>query len=448
MRDSVTELLAHMPNRTGFDRAWADIRDLQLAALAERFAQGVERIRLVRQRAEEANVTEIRSLQDIVPLLLPHTAYKSYPESFLTGKKWDRLTRWLTTVSSMPTDGIDIAGVQDVDGWIAACEQAGVFVSCTSGTTGKPAMLPATRGDLDFAAREGVEAVQWASAIRAGDKRTVAGFGATAQTSRNAANGGALIAAFGDFAKLPAASGGPPITIGSITRMIALRKAIAEGSAMPDDIAEFERESASRQAALDAGLDAAVEHVIASRHDRLMIMAMWGPLFQLAEKVREKGYSAKDFHPENGVFLGGGLKGAKLPANYKDYIFETFNLSPDYIYQMYGMQETQTSMPRCSHGRYHIPAWMVCLPLDKEGLNLLPVGEGEVTGRAAFFDLSIEGRWGGIISGDRIEVNFAPCACGSPSPSIADTIARYADLEGDDKIACSGTVDAYVRGVA
>ena len=223
---------------------------------------------------------------------------------------------------------------------------------------------------------------------------------------------------------------------------------VLEGTALPGDIAEFERESASRQAALDAGLDAAVEHVTASRHDRLMIMAMWGPLFQLAEKVREKGYSAKDFHPENGVFLGGGLKGAKLPANYKDYIFETFNLSPDYIYQMYGMQETQTSMPRCSHGRYHIPAWMVCLPLDKEGSNLLPVGEGEVTGRAAFFDLSLEGRWGGIISGDRIEVNFAHCACGSPSPSIADTIARYADLEGDDKIACSGTVDAYVRGVA
>jgi len=25
---------------------------------------------------------------------------------------------------------------------------------------------------------------------------------------------------------------------------------------------------------------------------------------------------------------------------------------------------------------------------------------------------------------------------------------RYADLEGDDKIGCAGTIDAYVRGVA
>ena len=106
-------------------------------------------------------------------------------------------------------------------------------------------------------------------------------------------------------------------------------------------------------------------------------------------------------------------------------------------------------MARCREGgRYHIPAWMVCLPLDKEGNNLLPIGQDEIKGRAAFFDLSMDGRWGGVISGDQIEVDFRPCQCGSPSPSIRDNIARYADLEGDDKIACSGTIDAYVRGVS
>lgn len=448
MATNVDRLIAHMPARSGFDQPWAEVREQQLAAIAERFSKGVETIKLVRQRAADASIAQISSLNDVVPLLLPHTAYKSYPESFLTGKRWDRLTRWLGTVSSQPVNNIDLTGVEDVDSWIAACEAADHFVSCTSGTTGKPAMLPATKDDLAFAAREGVEAVQWGSAIRAGDKRTIAGFGATAQTSRNAANGGALIQAFVDFAKIPPAGDAPAITIGSITRMIELRKAIADGTALPDEIAAFERESAARQASLDSALDGAVEHIIAARGDRLMIMSMWAHLFQLAEKVRERGFSAIDFHPENGVFLGGGLKGAKLPENYKEYIFETFNLSPDYIYQMYGMQETQTSMPRCSHGRYHVPAWMVCLPLDTDGTNLLPIGEEEIVARAAFFDLSVEGRWGGIISGDRIEVDFKPCACGSPSPSIRDNIARYSDLEGDDKIACSGTVDAYVRGVA
>ena len=441
-------LLALMPGRTGFDQPYDKIRDLQVGAVNERFQECAGQIKLLKQRAQEAGITEIHSLQDVVPLLFPHTAYKSYPESFLTGRRWDRLTKWLGTVSAQPTDNIDIEGVEDVDGWIAACEKAGHHVSCTSGTTGKPAMLPAAQADLDFAAREGVEAVQWGSGIRAGDGRTVVSFGATAQSPCNAATGMALIGAFADFAKLAAPADGPVITIGSITRMIELRKAIANGTAKPEEIAEFDRESARRQAALDATLDKAVDRIIAQRGEKLLIMAMWGPLYQLAEAVRGRGYSAKDFHPENGVFLGGGLKRAKVPENYREFIFETFNLSPRFTYQMYGMQETQTSMPRCAEGgRYHIPAWMVCLPLDMEGENLLPIGQEPVVGRAAFFDLSVQGRWGGVISGDRIEVDFSPCACGSPSPSIRDDIARYADLEGDDKIACSGTVDAYVRGL-
>lgn len=449
MTETADRLVGMMPDRSGFDLPYADIRALQVTAINERFQDMVGRIKLLRQRADDAGITEIRTLGDVVPLLLPHTAYKSYPESFLANRRWDRLTRWLGTVSAQPTDNIDLDGVEDMDGWVAACEAAGHYVSCSSGTTGKPAMLPASKADLDFAAREGVEAVQWGSDIRVGDARTVSGYGATAQSPRNSATGMALMNAFADLTKLRRDSGAPAITIGSITRMIQLRKAIADGSAQPDEIAEYERESAAREKALDGALGLAADHLVAHRQDRLFIMAMWGPLFQLAEEVRNRGFSGKDFHPENGVFLGGGLKRAKVPANYKEFIYETFNLSPRFTYQMYGMQETQTSMPRCQEGgRYHIPAWMVCLPLDKDGSNLLPIGQEEVEGRAAFFDLSLEGRWGGVISGDKIAVDFRPCPCGSPSPSIRDNIARYADLEGDDKIACSGTVDAYVRGIS
>jgi hypothetical protein len=121
-----------------------------------------------------------------------------------------------------------------------------------------------------------------------------------------------------------------------------------------------------------------------------------------------------------------------------------------YIYQMYGMQEINSSMPRCQEGgRYHVPAWVVPLPLNKEGDALAPgIGEGKVEGRAAFFDLSLDGRWGGVISGDRMEIDFVPCACGAATPSIRDNIVRYADLEGDDKIGCAGTIEAYVRGMS
>jgi hypothetical protein len=232
--------------------------------------------------------------------------------------------------------------------------------------------------------------------------------------------------------------------------MITLRKAIADGTAKPGEIQEYERETESRQQGLDDAQHGAVEHIISVRNEKLYITGMWGALYPFAEAVRARGYSGKDFHPENGVYLGGGLKRAKLPDNYREYVYETFYLQPRFIYQMYGMQELGTSMPRCQDGhRYHIPPWLVCLPLDKNGDTLLPgVGEGKVEGRAAFFDLSMDGRWGGVISGDHIEVDYSPCACGNRSPSITDNIYRYADLEGDDKIGCAGTVDAYVRGLS
>jgi hypothetical protein len=390
-----------------------------------------------------------------VPLLLPHTAYKSYPESFLTEKKWDRLTKWLGTVSAHPTDAVDLSDVREIDDWVDACGRAGLFVSCSSGTTGKSAMLVASQKDLDFTSQDGVAAVQWGSDIRVGDKRTPAGAAsAVAYTPRNAAMGKGLMGAFIDPEAPRFQTGLPPVTIGSLTKMITLRKAIAEGTAQPNEIQEFEAESAARQKGLDDAQHGAVEDIIGKRGEKLYITGMWGALHPFAEEVRARGYSAKDFHPENAVYLGGGLKRAKLPSDYREFVYETFNLSPRFIYQMYGMQELGTSMPCCQVGqRYHVPPWLVCLPLDKNGDALMPgVGDkhaaGKIEGRAVFFDLSMDGRWGGVISGDHIEVDYSPCACGNRSPSIRDNVYRYSDLEGDDKIGCAGTVDAYVRGLS
>jgi hypothetical protein len=232
--------------------------------------------------------------------------------------------------------------------------------------------------------------------------------------------------------------------------MIALRKAIADGTAKPGEVAEYEAESTARQKTIDEAIMKSADAVIAARGDRIMVSGMWGVIHPVAQEVRNRGYSAKDFHPQNAIYLAGGLKRAVLPSDYREFVFDTFNIKPPFIYHMYGMQEIQTAMPRCQEGgRYHVPPWLICLPLDKAGEHLLPgVGSGTVEGRAAFFDLSVDGRWGGIISGDHIQIDYGQCACGARSPSIADNIVRYADLPGDDKIACSGTIDAYVRGMS
>lgn len=450
MGPATKKLLAWQEDPARFSFSADDLRETQITALDERFQDRKDKIKLLGLRARDAGTERIERIEDIVGLLFPHTAYKSYPESFLSGRKWDKLTRWLGTVSPYPTDGVDLSDVEDIDDWVTACGRAGFHVSCSSGTTGKSAMLVASQADLDFVGRDGVAAVEWGSDIRRGDMRTPAGAAsAVAYTPRNAANGLAMVAAFIDPDAPRFDSGLPPVTIGSLTKMVVLRKAIAEGTASPAEITAFEAESASRAAALERAQEGAVADIIAKRKERLYITGMWGALYPFAVKVREAGFSGSDFHPENAIYLGGGLKRAQLPDDYREFVFETFNLHPRFIYQMYGMQEMNTGMARCQGGgRYHVPPWVVALPLDKPGDEMLPIAKGEMECRAAFFDLSLDGRWGGVISGDRIHIDFSPCACGSKAPSIRDDIARYADLEGDDKIGCAGTVDAYVRGTA
>ena len=191
-----------------------------------------------------------------------------------------------------------------------------------------------------------------------------------------------------------------------------------------------------------------MQALIESRHQKLHVTGMWASLYDIAKRVRDAGFSASDFNPENSIYVGGGLKGAALPENYREFVYETFNIAPERNYQNYSMQELQSGMPRCQKGmRYHLPPWVVPLILDKSGDNLLTGQSGEYEGRAAFFDLSLNGRWGGVISGDKVAIDFRPCACGAKSPSIRDNIARFSDIEGDDKIGCAGTVDAYVRGI-
>jgi hypothetical protein len=64
----------------------------------------------------------------------------------------------------------------------------------------------------------------------------------------------------------------------------------------------------------------------------------------------------------------------------------------------------------------------------------------------AFFDVLADGRWGGIISGDKVRVEFGSGLEGV-RVAVVHEINRYADLEeGEDKLSCAGSIDAYVRG--
>lgn len=448
MRSAVARLVKLVGADDCFDIDPIDLLPVQLEAANERLAAQARRIPLLANRAESGGIDDIAQPADLVPLLFAHTTYKTYAEGWLNDGRWDRMGRWLATVSTRDVEGLDTAGVETLDDWLKELETVGHYLSCSSGTTGKPAMLSCTEGDIALSARINIEALLWATGLARGEDRKFLGLGPQFAAPREDAIRQAMVDCFSSRYPPYQFGDGEPITVGSMVDMITLRRKLADGTARPNEIAEFERIAAQRGADMEAAAKKAVDAVIEARDVPLLATGMFATLYQIAEGIRAKGYGGDDFDPNNAMMVAGGLKGAALPENYREYVLETFNVTEERLYHAYSMREINATFPLCHHGRYHVSPWVIMLPLDSTGEHLLDVDAEEIEARAAFFDASIEGRWGGVISGDRVSVSFGKCGCGHQGPTIGREITRYSDLPGGDKITCAGSIDAYVRGVS
>jgi hypothetical protein len=137
-----------------------------------------------------------------------------------------------------------------------------------------------------------------------------------------------------------------------------------------------------------------------------------------------------------------------LPPDYKEQVAKFYGnvIRPG----AYGMTELAQLLPRCEAGHYHRAPGLIMLVLDAPGERLLTEADakdGLAEGRFAFLDLLYEGRWGGLITGDKVTVDFRHCACGRPGPTLLDNITRFAQVGEDDHIGCAGTIDGYIRGM-
>ena len=195
---------------------------------------------------------------------------------------------------------------------------------------------------------------------------------------------------------------------------------------------------------------ALADKIIDHRHEPILISAMWAPRMMIIARARERGIKDGDFHPETIVMAGGGIKNVALPSDYREQVDRFYGkvIRPG----TYGMTELSQVMPRCEAGRYHRAPALIWLITDASGEQLLGAADvdadGLVSGRFAFLDLLYEGRWGGLITGDRVTVDFAErCPCGRYGPTLLDNITRFTETGQDDHIGCAGTIDSYIRGV-
>src|SRR5690606_31896368 len=396
-----------------------------------------------------AGVEEIRTLADVVPLLFVHTNYKSYPESFVDKGQWSNMSLWLQTLTSAPVAKVKMDGVKDADDWLNRLRAAGHEVFASSGTSGKSSFLDQTADDVALALQAYDKGFlgQWAPLKPARDRTAFVFFPTTGVHRLCAPN-------YHFWTEYVAPEGSAhfvskePLLAAPGIRAGQLRRVLAAGNAMPDEIAAFEAENAVRAEKMQASVANFMDLIYECRHKPLAFGVMWPQAFQVMEAMRARGMKDGEMHPDTVMCMGGGIKGVKLPDDYKEQIQRFFGLQPERYLNSYAMVEmTGLSPYRHNLDAYAIPPWIVPLVLDKAGERLLNPedGSGVVEGRMALFDLLTDARWGGLISGDKVTVDF-DSADGFSGPLVR-SIARYQDLEeGEDKLTCAGTIDSYVRG--
>jgi hypothetical protein len=430
-----------------YDQPAAETERLQIEGAREVFAEKVEQIPVLKRRAEECGVKEISSLHDLVPLLFSHTVYKSYPPSFVEKKQWQRLAQWLDTVSTHKSARVDMEGVDNVDDWIERLRVHGHHILATSGSSGKCSFLDHSKEDYHRKLRHWRNTLGW-PLTRPNQDRIFFALGPS--RGPNSAIEAMLLGA-----ELWAKPGNShfltdePLRISDVSVMAATRKRMAEGTCSPSEIAAFEADSAGRGKKMAEALREFADKILAHRHQPIVLSGLWAQHLQIIARARELGIGDGEFQPNSVISAGGGIKGVALPDDYKEQVTRFYGpvLRPG----AYGMTELFQMMPRCEAQRYHRPPGLIWMLLDQAGEKLVhpePGTGGQVEGRFAFLDLSLDGRWGGLITGDKVTVDFADrCPCGRSGPTILDTITRYAQPGQDDHIGCAGTIDGYIRGM-
>jgi hypothetical protein len=444
-RDSArTALLAKLADPDPFVTPAGELAELRLEAARETFDERRRQIPLLQRRADEAGVQDIRGLSDLVPLLFSHTTYKSYPTSFVSKGQWSRLLSWFGTLSALPVDQVDVDGVRDIDEFIQRLWAAGHVTITTSGTSGKVSFLHRTQADNDLYIAYMSRHYGWPGKVT--PARNLHFF--------------MLAPKFGPYMLMTATRmylplfarpdsqhwlTEKPLSVAFLIKAAEMRQRMGDGSATPEEIADFEARAKAQAEETAAAFERISDQIFALRAEPMMLISQWAMLWRLMQRARQLGIGNGEFSSGTIVSGGGGLKGLNLPSDYEAQVKQF--LGPVLLRAAYGMSEMSVAFPRCEARRYHTVPWVVPLMLNATGEQLLDAGHGLVEGRFGFLDVSLVARWGGMITGDKITMDFAPtCPCGRPGPTVLPTVTRYSDLGEEDKIGCAGTLEAYIRG--
>jgi len=429
-----------------------ELEALQREIMALRFKDHYQSIEILRNLADRLEISELKEFNDVLPLLFPHTVFKSYPASLLDNKRFDLMTAWLNKLTSYDISEVDVSGCDSIDEWIECLDQQTPLETITSsGTTGTISLMPKSKRGAMYNmelwkmflfqtfGKEPTESelnpdvdVIWPQ--NAKGKLGHLRIGAMIKTAFTGGDESRFHALYPDAidtdlmflaSKMRAAASRGELDRLEIDPKLMARKDefIAMQERRPQEMVEF-FQKCSREL----------------RGKRVFMTSAYPIMYEVAKTALEQGVKGV-FAKDSAILTGGGTKGFTLPDNFMDVIKEFMGV--DRIQEGYGMSEISALHWACDEGHYHVQPWVIPFVLDPETSEPLP-REGVVTGRAAFYDFLNESHWGGVISGDEITIDWdTPCKCGLKSIHIHHDIMRYTEKEGveDDRISCSATQD-------
>ena len=431
--------------------------ELQRLAVSMRFEEQRERIPMVRKLADRQSITSVDEVDAIVPMLFEHTMYKSYPVSFLGNRQFDKLTTWLDKLTSVDLSNVDVSQCDSIDSWLELlAQETDLDPVTTSGSTGTMSFIPKSKQDIESGFRSN----------RVSDLQT---FGTPPSQAAmtglyhiifpNYASGRQMSMRAGHYLKMVLTDGREDLfhpmypERGSADLMwlaAQLRAAAAKGDAsrvdVPPSLLARRDELEKQQSGMADRQMAFIESLAESlRGQRVYCMFPSYPLFQVASRGLERGRSCQ-FDPDSAIATAGGAKGMPLPPDWIEQICRFFGLET--LPRYYGMSEFSGLCKMCSAGRYHIQPWIIPFILDPD-TSKLQARRGVQKGRAAFFDVLMSGQWGGIITGDELEVDFStPCQCGQTTVHISADVERFGENRGgDDKINCTAAPQAHAEAL-
>jgi Acyl-protein synthetase, LuxE len=396
--------------RRAFDESVVgEIRRRAILASHTRYAESIP---AYRQLAGDRGLLEVDEVDVVASELMVTTQlFKSYDPRWLDVGDYRELTDWVGTIFvRTPRPALD--GVRDITDWRDALRRDGVYVTSSSGTSGRPSFVPRDRFTWDALRRNGR-------------------FYAAATRSMSAAGDG-------DFDCLVLGARGNAIGIQAAARGLtrSARRShylfdVELGLDVLTDALAAQRFAEAAAADEERAYSRAFDFLAASVADGRRVL-VFGTPFQVSVACTRALDDCRTLRlvPGSAVLTGGGWKHAereRIPREkLLDHIERAFGIPGGHVVDAYSTAECNCVFSSCAHGRYHIPPLVEPVVLDD---LLVRIDGDDVHGAFGFLDPFAASYPGFVITGDEARLVRGQCACGLTGWAIVGEIERSLSAE-------------------